>query len=271
MQLVPIGMIHSPVHTPRDMPALGADGEIEIFPPYADALEGVERNSHLIVICWMHEADRTVTRASARKVAPGMPEKGVFALRSPSRPNPISVSTVSLLGKRAERVLAVSYLDMVDGTPVIDIKPYQSGFDCIFSSTNADRSPFLGKMPVERYQANLLREAVGYHGEYCLQVAMAVRMALAASRHLGGDLRRESVRYILGPNPCINDAMIGMTGVRFGNSRLIVPDQWPACSDYCLAVPGRTVIIRIMDHPESIETIWSAPEGKLFSCIVKSE
>jgi hypothetical protein len=160
---------------------------------------------------------------------------------------------------------------MVDGTPVIDIKPYQSGLDCIFSSTNADRSPFLGKMVVERYQANLLREAVGYHGECCRETAMAVRMALAASRSLGGDLRRESVRYTLGPDPCINDAMIGMTGARFGNGRLIVPDRWPDCRDYCLARYGKMAVFHIRDVPADIETIWSAPEGKLFSCIVKSE
>ena len=63
LHLVPAGVIHSSVKSPKEMPSLGVDGEIEIFPSYAEALEGIDWHSHLFVIGWMHRADRTVKKA----------------------------------------------------------------------------------------------------------------------------------------------------------------------------------------------------------------
>jgi tRNA-Thr(GGU) m(6)t(6)A37 methyltransferase TsaA len=246
------------------MPALGVEGEIEIFPLYADALEGIEGYSHLIVIGWMHQADRTLLRAVPRKISPDLPEKGIFSIRSPSRPNPVSVTVVKLHRVREGRILEVSFLDLIDGTPLIDLKPYQAGTDCVFSARSPDRSNKIGKISPERYRDDLLREAIGFHGEYCPAVAVAVRMMIAATRSIGGDLMREEITCTVGPDPCINDTLIGITGARFGNGRLIVPPNWPCTRIYTISGPEISLEFHNVSIPSGIDLVDSAPDNELF-------
>jgi tRNA-Thr(GGU) m(6)t(6)A37 methyltransferase TsaA len=115
MELIPVGIVHSSIRSRSDMPVQGVDAGVEVFPGYAGALLGIEGNSHLILVCWLHEADRSVLRAVARKVSHDLPEKGVFSLRSPSRPNPLSISVVRLLGVREGRYLSLANVDLIDG------------------------------------------------------------------------------------------------------------------------------------------------------------
>jgi len=130
LRLRPIGVVRSPFKNPSDLPppafaAPGfferkARGEIEIFPGFARGLDGLEGFSHIIVIFHFHRAGG----AKLVVVPPGRSEpRGVFATRSPHRPNPLGLSVLKLLG-RDGRVLQVSGLDLIDGTPVLDIKPY---------------------------------------------------------------------------------------------------------------------------------------------------
>ena len=95
-----------------------------------EALDGLEEFSHIIVLYWMHEAARWGQPPT--KVHPRgkqeLPLVGVFATRSPNRPNPVGKATVRLL-ERHGNTLKVSGLDATDGTPVIDIKPYIPGYD----------------------------------------------------------------------------------------------------------------------------------------------
>ena len=90
-----------------------------------EATEGLEEFSHIIVVFWMHKAP--LERAIPTKVHPrgkqDLPLVGLFATRAPYRPNPIGISVVRLL-ERQRNVLKVEGLDAIDGTPVIDIKPY---------------------------------------------------------------------------------------------------------------------------------------------------
>ena len=110
---------------------------IEIDPALTEALDNLEDFSHIIVLYWM---DRLVNEPLSMKVHPRHdPERplvGLFATRSPKRPNPIGETTVKLLKKEGS-VLSVSGLDAFDGTPVIDIKPYLPGHD----STADARTP----------------------------------------------------------------------------------------------------------------------------------
>ena len=128
----PIGVVRSVLKDPADAPKQGAltgqEAEIVVDPAYLPALEGLDRGKgKIIVICWMHRADR-----GRLKVHPQgreeLPERGVFSTRSPHRPNPVSLHTVTLLSIEGN-VLRVRGMDAVDGTPVVDIKPHSPELD----------------------------------------------------------------------------------------------------------------------------------------------
>ncbi|NAZ13243.1 MAG: tRNA (N6-threonylcarbamoyladenosine(37)-N6)-methyltransferase TrmO [Desulfurococcales archaeon] len=110
----------------------GVPGYIEIFPEYEEGLEGLEEFSHIIVIAYLHkvsERQRDVLKVKPRRLVrlgidiSDVPEIGVFASDSPHRPNPIALSILELLERR-KNILYVNKLDLFNGTPVIDIKPY---------------------------------------------------------------------------------------------------------------------------------------------------
>ena len=123
-----IGRVRSPFKTTQDIPkGLGAkheaEGDIELRPEFEPGLADIEGFSHLFVV-WAFDRSQgftlTVTPPSDNR------PHGVFATRSPRRPNPIGLTVVELL-RREGRVLHVRGIDMLDGTPVLDIKPYLSG------------------------------------------------------------------------------------------------------------------------------------------------
>ena len=125
-----IGIIHSPFKSPRGTPirAAGArdiDGSIEVFADYADGLEDLAGFSHIFLLYHFHLAGKCTM-----KVKPFLEDafRGLFAARAPSRPNPIGISVVRLCGITAT-TLNVRGIDVVDGTPLLDIKPYIPAFD----------------------------------------------------------------------------------------------------------------------------------------------
>ncbi|MGM0398898.1 MAG: tRNA (N6-threonylcarbamoyladenosine(37)-N6)-methyltransferase TrmO [Halobacteriota archaeon] len=121
----PIGYVESPFEAPEDVPRPTADpveasGSVVLEDRFERGLYRLEEFSHVMVIAHLHES------SSARlRVRPGgaTGEVGIFATSGPARPNPIGVSVLSLDGVTGLR-LAVSELDLVDGTPVLDVKPY---------------------------------------------------------------------------------------------------------------------------------------------------
>jgi len=123
-----IGYIRSPYSETKQIPkGLGAkhevEGRIEILPEFEPGLTDIEGFSHLFVIWVFDRADPVALLGT-----PPCDDRthGVFATRSPRRPNPIGLTVVELLG-RERAVLRVRGIDMLDGTPVLDIKPYLSG------------------------------------------------------------------------------------------------------------------------------------------------
>lgn len=117
--------------------ARGLVSEVEIFPQYMDGLVGIEGFSHIFVLAYFNklrpEQIGTLKVRPKRLVKYGLklediPLVGVFTLDSPTRPNPIGLSLARLLRIEDERKLVVSDLEYFDGTPVLDIKPYQSGY-----------------------------------------------------------------------------------------------------------------------------------------------
>lgn len=126
----PIGVIRTPFASPRGVPiqpagAKGLVGRVELDPGLADGLNDLDGFSHVILI---YHFDRA--RPAALKVKPFLDsrERGIFTTRSPARPNAIGISVVRLLGVE-KNVLYVENVDIVDGTPLLDIKPYVPRFD----------------------------------------------------------------------------------------------------------------------------------------------
>ena len=120
------------------MPPMGAPATIEVLPEFGDGLFRLEKHSHIWVLAWLDRADRSLLRVVPRGVAPTDPDAlhGVFAVRSPVRPNSIGLTATRVLGVEGLRV-DVDPLDFLDGTPVVDLKPYFSSRDLIFSAGNA--------------------------------------------------------------------------------------------------------------------------------------
>lgn len=125
----PIGMVHSPLVTPEGAPiqaALSAvSGTLEVFPAYADGLADLDGFDRILVVYRFHAAGTERLR-----VTPFLDdhERGVFATRSPVRPNRLGLSILHLKAI-AGATLHVEGLDMIEGTPVLDIKPYVPAFD----------------------------------------------------------------------------------------------------------------------------------------------
>jgi tRNA-Thr(GGU) m(6)t(6)A37 methyltransferase TsaA len=130
MNLKAIGVVSNDIKQPIRHGWQEVVSKITIDSELTAALDGLEEFSHIIVLYWMHQLPQG--RRLPLKVHPmgneALPLTGRFATRSPSRPNPVGQATVELLERRGN-VLKVKGLDAIDGTPVIDIKPYIPGYD----------------------------------------------------------------------------------------------------------------------------------------------
>lgn len=126
----PIGWVHSPLKRPADAPKQGDEGapdaRIQIDPAFLRGLDGIAADQSLLILTWLHQADRDVLAVHPRD-DPSNPLTGVFATRSADRPNPIGVHRVKLLELESDGWLLVQGLEAIDGTPVIDIKPALKG------------------------------------------------------------------------------------------------------------------------------------------------
>ena len=130
MRIHPIGLVKSPVVEPTDEDWGDVLSEIHLDENLAPGLQGLAQFSHLIVVFFMHQSTfdpgRPLVRRPQGRV--DMPELGIFAQRAKHRPNPIGITAVELVGVTGN-VLHVRGLDAIDGTPVLDIKPYVPDFD----------------------------------------------------------------------------------------------------------------------------------------------
>jgi tRNA (adenine37-N6)-methyltransferase len=127
----PIGVVHSPFKEPKNVPiqasaSKGTKGTIEIYPQFAEGLRDLEGFSHIILLYHFH-----LVKDSPLIVKPFLDDTphGVFATRSPARPNKIGISIVQLTGI-VGNILHIEDIDIIDGTPLLDIKPYIPQFDC---------------------------------------------------------------------------------------------------------------------------------------------
>ncbi len=137
MEVKPIGIVHTDFKDSSGVPiqpafAKGSKGTVEIFEQYSAGLKDLDGFERIWLLCWFDRASEFKL-----EVKPYMDDKlhGLFTTRAPSRPNPIGLSCVRLLSVEG-RILHVADVDILDGTPLLDIKPYTSRFDCFETKRN---------------------------------------------------------------------------------------------------------------------------------------
>lgn len=145
----PIGTIHSPFRTKEETPiqgafGVGARGTVEVLTEFEAGLKDIEGFSHLILL---YRFDRAGEVQLVRVPFLDDTPHGIFATRHPCRPNGIGLTVVRLMGRRGN-LLDVAGIDVLDGTPLLDIKPYVARFDCVadaregwFAATQARPKP----------------------------------------------------------------------------------------------------------------------------------
>jgi tRNA-Thr(GGU) m(6)t(6)A37 methyltransferase TsaA len=120
-----VGTVRSSLSRREDAPMQGYEGApeawVEVEPGYGDALAGISAGDQLVLLTWLHLGDRSILKTHPRS-DPDLPLTGVFATRSPDRPNPIGLHRVRVLARDGLR-LRVAPLEAIGGTPVIDVKP----------------------------------------------------------------------------------------------------------------------------------------------------
>lgn len=206
----PVGVVRSDFLDSKTLPVAGQKAVIDVFPEYLSALQRIEKNSHLWILTWFHLAERNALSAAPCRVDPNSPSYGVFALRTPVRPNPVGLSLVQL--DRIEGTeLYVSGMDAVNGTPVIDIKPYYEN-DIVFSP----RTPYIRPFKRKKLQKNFLRQALVHHQEECPALLMAVRMAVVAGERFG-HLNSPDINVLVKGSPCLADTIQGLSRARLAN------------------------------------------------------
>ena len=153
MRVKPIGIIHSPFHQATGTPiqpraAQGAEGTVEVFSEYLPGLKDLEGFERIWLLYWFH---RAIFEKCDLVVKPYLDDtrRGVFATRAPARPNPIGLSAVRLLEVRGN-LLRVCDVDILNGTPLLDIKPYFPQFDCF----KVQRSGWLKGSTLRRAKAD---------------------------------------------------------------------------------------------------------------------
>ncbi len=219
MELKQIGVVRSEITVRKQVPPLGAPAAIEIFPEFAEGLLRFEKHSHIWVLAWMDQAERDVFQVTPRGVTDRSPQglHGVFAVRSPARPNPIGLTACAVL-KHEGLLIHVDQLDFVNGTPVVDIKPYFVTRDAILSARNTQ----IGK-PVSReaLHESLTLQAFHFHGELCddLRLAVEVIERFRAEHCESSEPAQWQITVPL-QRPCLIDAVMGMTRATPGRGSL---------------------------------------------------
>ena len=225
-ELQTIGTIKSDFKQPADIEEMRKhESEIIIKPDFEKGLYKIEDNKYLQIIFYLHRSEG-YNLIGPRRYGE---ERGVFVSRSPKRPAPIGVSTVELL-KREGRKLKVKGLDAIEGTPVLDIKPYSDMIDKPGKSFNQEEKKNNPRIEIEHLIENndiekVLLKSGELHGHFCPGLALGVKAAVYALKELKLNSQgMEDVLAITETNSCFADGIQYVTGCTFGNNALIYRD-----------------------------------------------
>ena len=179
-------------------------------------------------------------------------------MRSPGRPNPVGLTSARVLGVEG-RVVKLDRLDMIDGTPVVDIKRYSPGWDSIFSARTGRDTEHPGGRNRESFLRDMLFEAENFHGKRCVGAALGARMVDHAIHQWGIAKKEPDLKVTWGPDGCINDALQGVTGATSGNGRL----EMGLGADYVLSWEGRELRFRPRGEGLGVEDVMGAELGEV--------
>lgn len=247
LELEPVGIVRSDIVERREMPAHGVTAVVEVFPEYHDGLHLIEDNTHLWIIGWFVGAERDQLQIVRPEYRPGQRRRGVFGLRSTTRPNSIGLTAVRLLNHR-DGTLTVDHLDFLDGTPVLDIKRYSPSWDSIFSARSSQDRYI---EPAEAARLDMLEvDGAKFHGTLTARITAAAKLMQYAVQHWEM-LPRDPELVVTVPvnagHAEYADALQGMTGATFGTGRLRVHHD-PAI---VLAYQGRALTATPLPLAES--------------------
>jgi len=222
-----IGIVRNDMQEPMDpFEMRKQESIIAIHEQYVDGLYRIEDSEYIQIIFRFHRSEGYELRGPTYSGA----VKGVFASRSPHRPSAIGVTTVRLLQRDGPR-LRVKGLDAIDGTPVLDVKPYAPSLDeseqHMVAREHHKTNPRFEIMHLTRTQAleELLLRAGELHGHFCPGLAMGVMAAAHAVQKRGWSSEgMEHVVAIVETNNCFSDGVQYVTGCTFGNNALIFRD-----------------------------------------------
>ncbi len=248
LTLRPVGVVRSPISSSAEMPRQGVAARVEVFPKFADGLLRIEANTHVMVVGWLHYADRDRLQVQRPWHRLDVQWRGVFACRSPDRPNPLGITTARLL--RVEgTTLYLDRLDMIDGTPVLDLKPHAPGLDSAFAARSARELACPGRLQAKQTLESMLIEAERFHGERCAGVALGAKVLHYWMSSLDVAQKDADTIVWLGGDGCLADALQALTGATFGNGRLRVHSQLG--EEFCLQ--RRSHRLRFSPRPRPTE------------------
>jgi len=252
----PIGYAESPWQTTAEVPLGGRAAIIHVIPEYQAALKGIGENSHLWILSWFGQSDRSLLEVAPSKVNPDLPKRGVFGLRSAVRPNPIALTLVKL-EKVAGCELYVNGFDGVDGTAVLDIKPYYEG-DIVFSPT----TPYLPPRGYQTREMGFRKQALAHHGESCLGLALGVRMALVVEEHFG-QIQSPELKLTVEGDACLADVLQGLTRARLANPARFRYLSNQQCKTVRWTKSGESIVLTV--RPEvDINTVIKMTQEEVF-------
>lgn len=252
----PIGYVQSPWQSTLAIPLGGVPAIIHIKPEYQPALYRIGDHSHLWILSWFGEADRSVLRVVPSKFNPSLPEYGVFGLRTSARPNPIALTLVKL-DKVEESRLYVRNLDAVDGTLVLDIKPYFEA-DIVFSPT----TPYMPPREYQRRKASFYKQALAHHGEQCLGLELAVKMALLVETYFG-QIQSPDLQLIVEGDACLADVLQGLTRARLANPARFSYQHHPLHNKVQWMKEGKSLTLTVRPDVD-LSTVSQLTEQELF-------
>ncbi len=219
--LVQIGVVQSHVTDRRSMPPEGVPAEIQVFPEFDEGLLLIEENTHIWVVAWLEDADRERLQIIRPTYEPSRRRRGVFGLRSTTRPNSLAISPARLLQVRDNNLILES-LDFIDGTPVVDIKRYSPSYDTIFAARSSRDRYLLDKADPSRIR-ELEVEAAHFHGEVNASMVAGARLIQYVSLNWNVMPKDPDLRVLIGSSPTVAmlaDAVQALTAVTFGSGRL---------------------------------------------------